>query len=274
MSLLSVNEKRCQRDGICAIVCPAGLIEMKNEDEIPRMIENGEAYCIRCGHCVAICPHGAMSHSAMKAEQCPPLREDLLPTFDRVEHLIRARRSVRVYQKRQVPRELLARCIEVARFAPSGHNVQPVQWLVIYNREQIDFFAAQVIEWMEHLIREKSPLAERMHLDRVVETWNAGEDRIFRYAPHVIAAHAPKEEDTAPTACAIALAYLELAAFSLNIGACWAGYFNAAINQWPPLLDALALPEGHTTFGAMMIGFSRYSYHRLPLRNDARILWR
>jgi nitroreductase len=247
---------------------------MENEDEVPKMIENGEAYCIYCGHCVAACPHGAMNHSAMKTEQCLPLREDLLPAFDRVEHLMRARRSVRVYQKRPVPKDLLTRCIEVSRFAPSGHNSQPVQWMIIYSRETLHLFAAQVIDWMQSLVQEKSPLAARMHLDHVIDCWNKGEDRIFRHAPHVIVAHAPRDERTAPAACTIALTYFDLAAFSLNLGTCWAGYFNAAANSWPPLLKALALPEGHTTFGAMMVGFSRYSYHRLPLRNDARIIWR
>jgi hypothetical protein len=46
-----------------------------------------------------------------------------------------------------------------------------------------------------------------MHMDRVVAAWEAGKDRIFWGAPHVVVAHAPKDERTAPAACTIALTY-------------------------------------------------------------------
>jgi nitroreductase len=36
-------------------------------------------------------------------------------------------------------------------------------------------------------------------------------------------------------ACAIALTYLELATYSLGLGACWAGYFSAAAAFYPPM---------------------------------------
>jgi hypothetical protein len=37
---------------------------------------------------------------------------------------------------------------------------------------------------------------------------------------------------------------------------------------------ALALPEDHISFGAMMIGYPKYKYHRLPLRKEPQIIWR
>ena len=72
----------------------------------------------------------------------------------------------------------------------------------------------------------------------------------------------------------IALTYLELAATSMGLGCCWAGYFNAAAASFPPLIEALALPEGHQSYGAMMIGFPQYQYQRLPARNEPAITWR
>ena len=72
----------------------------------------------------------------------------------------------------------------------------------------------------------------------------------------------------------IALSYLDLAASSFGLGTCWAGYFHAAATMWPPMRNAVDLPERHTCFGAMMIGYPKYTYHRLPLRNEPRITWR
>ena len=69
----------------------------------------------------------------------------------------------------------------------------------------------------------------------------------------------------AQSTCTIALTYLELAAAGMGIGACWAGYLNAAANSFAPLTEKLPLPENHRCYGAMMIGYPRYGYHRLLL---------
>jgi len=96
---------------------------------------------------------------------------------------------------------------------------------------------------------------------------------VLRGAPQLIIAHGQALPPT-QTACVIALTYLELAAFAQGLGACWAGYFNAAATFYPPMQQALALPEGHQSFGAMMVGYPKFQYHRLPLRNEAKITWR
>jgi len=53
----------------------------------------------------------------------PTLAENLLAMY-------RARRSVRSYDPRPVPRAILERCIEAARLAPSACNSQPWTFLV------------------------------------------------------------------------------------------------------------------------------------------------
>lgn len=274
MSLLTVDHEKCHRDGICAEVCPVEIIEFKDKDAFPSLVDGGDKLCIRCGHCVAVCPHEAMSHATMKPEECSPIHEDWLFGPEHVEHFLRHRRSIRTYRKRPVEREVLTKLINVARFAPSGHNLQPVKWLVIHESAEVQRMTGFVVDWMRHLIAEESPLAAAMHLDRVVSFWEKGNDPIIRNAPHVIVAHARKDDRSAPAACTIALTYLELAASSFDLGACWAGYFNAAAMSWPPLHEELGFPEGNVSYGAMMVGYPKFKYQRLPLRNDAEILWR
>ncbi len=273
MSLIVVDRDKCRRDGVCVSECPAKIIELRDQDSFPAPIDGAEELCIDCGHCVAVCPHGAMSHRAMSPEQCPPVRREWLLGPEQVEYFLRARRSIRTYKNQPVDREVLSRLIDIARFAPSGHNSQPVRWLVIYHREEVHRLSGLVVDWMRHLVRLGDPLAEALHMGRVISAWEQGLDRVSRGAPHIIVAHAPEEERTAPAACIIALTYLELASPSFGLGACWGGYFNAAANFWPPMKGALPLPEGHISFGAMMVGYPKYSYHRLPLRNDAQISW-
>ncbi len=273
MSLLTVDQEKCKQDRICLAVCPAKIIEFKTKEAFPTLINGGEELCIRCGHCVAVCPHGAMSHEIMKSEACTPIKDEWLVGPEQMEHSLRARRSIRVYKKKEVEHALLTRLVNIARFAPSGHNMQPVNWLVIYDRDDVRKMSGFVIEWMRHLIKEESPLAATLHMDRVVAAWEDGIDRICRDAPHVIVAYAPEDNRAAPQACTIALTYLELASASHKLGACWAGYFNAAANLWPPMQKALRLPDGHVSFGAMMMGYPKFKYHRLPLRNEAKMAW-
>ncbi|MBW2491890.1 MAG: nitroreductase family protein, partial [Deltaproteobacteria bacterium] len=119
---------------------------------------------------MAVCPHGAMSHAIMKPEECLSVNNDLLFGPEQVEHFLRYRRSIRNYRKKQVGQEVLKKLIEIARFAPSGHNFQPVKWLVIYERDEVQRMAGFVIDWMRHLINEDSPLVAALHLNRVVSS--------------------------------------------------------------------------------------------------------
>ena len=61
MDLLTINQQTCNRDGICAAVCPIGIIDW-TQGGLPALAAGGEQSCIRCGHCVAVCPTGSLSH--------------------------------------------------------------------------------------------------------------------------------------------------------------------------------------------------------------------
>jgi nitroreductase/NAD-dependent dihydropyrimidine dehydrogenase PreA subunit len=273
MNLFEVNEQTCAQDGICAKVCPMGLIGFE-KGACPRPVADAEEMCIRCGHCVAVCPTGSLQHRDVPIEQCPPIKDELRISAEECEQFLRSRRSIRVYKNRAVPREDLQRLIELARYAPSGHNSQGAQWLVLGSREELHRLAEIAVDWMRWVITKMPEFAALMHLERTVQRWETGEDVILRNAPTVIIAHAAKEDRMAPTTCTIALSYLDLAATRLGLGTCWAGYFNAAATTFPPMMEALALPEGHQAFGSMMVGFPAFAYQRLPTRKLPNITWR
>lgn len=273
MNLFEVNEQTCAQDGICAKVCPVGVIAFQ-KGTFPRPVADAEELCVRCGHCVAVCPTGSLSHRVVSLERCTPIKSELKISAEACEQFLRSRRSIRVYKKRIVPRDDLQRLIELARYAPSGHNSQGAKWLVLGNREELQRLAGIVADWMRWVIVNVPELAVFMHLKRTVQRWEGGEDVILRNAPAVIIAHAAKEDRLAPSTCTIALSYLELAATGLGLGTCWAGYFNMAATTFPPMTAALGLPAGHQVLGSMMVGYPAFTYQRLPTRKAPDITWR
>jgi nitroreductase/NAD-dependent dihydropyrimidine dehydrogenase PreA subunit len=274
MALLSIDQEKCTRDGFCVAECPMGLIEMKTDDSVPSAREGAAKLCINCGHCVAVCPHAALSLTTMNPADCPPVRKDLSLTPEHAEHFLRCRRSIRSYKDKPVDRSTLEQIIDMARYAPSGHNSQPVHWLVFEGSDRLKQLAGLVVDWMRVMIANHPEIAGPMHFDRVVTAWERGQDRVLRGAPQLVIAHGPQALTASQSSCTIALTYLELAATSFGLGTCWAGYFNAAATFYPPMSDALALPVGHQSFGAMMIGYPKYPYRRLPLRKQPKIEWR
>jgi nitroreductase/ferredoxin len=274
MSAIAFDDARCNRCGICVLECPAAIIRMADADALPAFVEGGGERCIVCGRCVAVCPLSAVSLDGMKPEDCSPVTKNLLPTPEEVELFLKARRSTRAYRDEPVPKDELAKLIDIARYAPSGQNAQPMQWLVIETTPEVRRLAGIVAEWMRGAIEEMPQIAEFLRFDLLVADWDRGRDRILRGAPHVFIAHGPKDDIMAPQAAPIALTYLELAAYSMRLGACWAGFLQTAATFAPSVAEALQLPEGHQSLGAMMIGYPRHRFQRVPVRKQPEVIWR
>lgn len=273
MRHINVDQDKCRHDGICTAICPISIIAME-DGQTPQLIAGQEELCISCGHCVAVCPHGALSLDEMETAACPPVRAELTLGSEQAEQFFRSRRSIRTYSSRAVEREQLTRLIDLAHYAPTGTNSQQVQWLVINSRAQLHVMGALIIDMLRNLIAAGHPLAQAYRLERSVAAWEAGRDPVLRGAPALIVAHAPKAYPLAQVDSTIALTFLDLAAPTVGLGACWAGFFMMAAAQNPQLQELLALPDGHSCCGALMIGYPQYPYHRLPTRKEPAITWR
>ncbi|MBM3157041.1 MAG: 4Fe-4S dicluster domain-containing protein [Chloroflexi bacterium] len=274
MTIFKVDNEKCNRCGICVLECPPRIIEIKESGALPSTIQGQEERCIACGHCVAVCPLDAISLDIMSPWDCAQMQNELLPSAGQVELLLKSRRSIRAYKPERVPHDSLLKLIDIARYAPSGHNSQPLHWLIVEDPRETRRLAALVVEWMNVLIKKSPRVNELFHFDLFVSAWERGEDRVLRGAPNVIVAHAPKDTPMAQENAAIALTYLELAAYSMGLGACWAGYLLAAATSFPAMMNELALPGGHRCFGAMMVGYPKHKFRRIPLRNEPHIIWR
>lgn len=267
----SVDYSKCNQDGLCVLECPAKIIEM--DEKGPVVIEGAEDTCIQCGHCVAICPEAALTLDFLSPEACRAVDEKLQLTPDHVDHFLRSRRSIRTYRNKSVPPDVLEKCLSLAAAAPTGSNRQSVKWLVVHDKKDVQSIAAHVIDWMRHVLTHAPEIAARLNMQKLIEAWEAKIDRICRDAPHLIFAYALKENGIAKADCDTAIAYLELALPSFGLGSCWAGYVTFAVNQWPPLAAFLGVQDDHQVHGAVMVGYPKFTYKRIPSRNKAEIVF-
>jgi len=223
---------------------------------------------------VAACPTGAFSHQNASPEACLPIPDDARITAEQIGQLMRSRRSVRNFTDEPLARELIAELLDVARFAPSGCNAQPVHWLVLHDTSQVRRASELAVGGLRQMLTQEPASLLSEVLRRLVSRWDEGVDVVARGAPHLILAHAPKDDPLAPSACIIAQTYLELAASAHGFGTCWMGLVDMTANTWPPLREFLALPPGHVVLASMAIGRPAFQYVRIPPRKQLRLMWR
>ncbi|MBU2102895.1 MAG: nitroreductase family protein [Candidatus Omnitrophica bacterium] len=274
MSFCVIDAQRCIRCGACVTVCPLKIITIDTARRLPVSIAEREPLCIQCGHCVAVCPSGAFTLSSMPPGSCRELTPGWDLSFEAIENFLCGRRSIRVYKNDIVTKDSIEKIINAARYAPSGINRQPVRWAVIHDPARVQRVSGEVINWMRTLIAQGDPMAVALRMEAMVGAWESGNDCICRGAPHIVCVYALRDDMTAPAACTIAATYFELAAASLGLGACWAGYVQMAVNAYDPARRAAGIPRQAACFSSLMFGYPAYRYRRIPLRNPARILWR
>jgi nitroreductase/NAD-dependent dihydropyrimidine dehydrogenase PreA subunit len=274
MSLITIDQAKCNQDGICVAECPARIIRLESKKDYPSPTLDFKDNCLKCGHCVTVCPTGALSLDWLSPEDCKPIKQKLFVTPEQAEQFLCGRRSIRVFKEQTVDRTILEKLLEIACSAPSAKNQQPWHWTVIQEPAEVRRLAGMVIDWMRAVIQDNPEEAEARGFIRAVASWDEGYERICRGAPHIIVAHADKNWIFGPEDCALALSLLDLFATSIGLGACWGGYFYKAVNHHPPLFNALGLPTDHLAFGAIMVGYPKFKYQRIPVRKRPRVTWK
>jgi len=128
--------------------------------------------------------------------------------------IITKRRSVRAYLPTPVPREMITKCIEAARLAPSACNSQPCRFIVIDQPEMKDRIAAAAFSGT---YKACSFAASAPVLVAVVNQRGNLASRfggIIRKVPFSL------------IDIGIGVEHFVLQATELGLGTCWLGWFN------------------------------------------------
>jgi nitroreductase/NAD-dependent dihydropyrimidine dehydrogenase PreA subunit len=271
--MISINKETCKQCGLCAAVCADGIILFK-EKQYPRQMPGTSEVCLKCGHCVAICPTSSLTHPDIPLEQCPPIRPELKLSPEQVEQFIRSRRSIREFKDQPVPRQLVQKLIDVAHYAPTGHNNQDVEWLVIDDKATLLAIEKAGTGWLKDTIVQQPQMAAVMNMPILLQKQEHDLDLFLRKAPALVIALSTKDNAMAAIDATIAMTTLELAAPSLGLGGCWAGFVYFMANAYPPVQQILSLPADKAGCGVMMLGYPKYQYARTIARRPAHIMWK
>lgn len=142
---------------------------------------------------------------------------------------IRSRRSIRKFERRPVPPELIRTMLEAAMYAPSARNAQPWQFVVIDDTSALAAYG------------QKHPNAE-MAKDAPLGILVCGDLRL-ELSPGYW-----------PVDCAAAVQNLLLAAHALGLGAVWTGVYPRE-DRMTTLRQMCQLPPEVMPHSLVVIGY-------------------
>jgi nitroreductase/NAD-dependent dihydropyrimidine dehydrogenase PreA subunit len=295
MYTITIDSNKCKKDGICASVCPKGIFVQRQKLTIPEVVD--EEGCIACGQCVAICPQGAISHSDFPATTIQAIQFEQMPTSEQVITLLKTRRSIRAFRDKPLAKDTIETIIDGARFAPSGHNSQSTEFLVVQDRAVLNKLSALVIEYLKFEIkrfsnpffrtlallagREKaeSGLHEIPGFKQMIQMFESGADPILNGAPVLLAFHARRTVGLADVNAQLALQNASLVAHALGIGHFYTGWVISPgrapmARAWNRRIPSLiGIPPGNELYGALALGYPIPKFKNMIERKPPQIRW-
>ena len=282
---IAISSELCTRCGRCIVTCPRCLFVSEGERIHP---VHDLSQCLLCGHCVAVCEPNAICHSGVPIDQSPLLGK--LELDDQMlERFLRRRRSIRRFKAQPIEQAKIDRLLDIARYAPTGGNVQGVHYTMLREDEirQLELatagFYRRLIRRLENpfgrIIVRQVVGAEALDrllmgvpdLKRDVGRVERGEKGYCHNAPLVILIHGGREYPTIPEDCCFATYHLVLAAETLGLGSCLIGFVTAAATREKAIRDLVRLPDGHHVYAALAVGYPAEKFFRLVPRNAPRV---
>ncbi len=276
--MIEIKPELCIKCEYCVDTCPSNIFKM--DQNIVRV--DFEEYCILCGHCIAICPEDAIRHDKLNYTLFREILSTPKINPQDLYTLFQTRRSIRNFEEKPIPRDLIEQLISEARYAPTASNLQNVEYLILQNQtippfvEKVRNFYADVLKIFESSKSEDPTTLRR------IRKWNywlteaeKGRDALFYNPQVVILVYAPCSDSLASLNVGFATAYLMLAAHANGLGTVNIGYAVEAIRRKPKIAEELGISmEKFGVFAVLSLGYPVHEYSKIPIRNPVSITWR
>jgi len=170
---------------------------------------------------------------------------------------IKKRQSVRLYEQKPIPKEIINTIIEAAHQAPfmSDERFQPWRFVIVEDPE----FKQKLVQTIEPIrskfvenLKETQPEAFERAMKQY-EIMDDPNDLIFYSAPVIIYVIAPAINSVGS---AMVCQNIITAADSLGLGSCYVG-FGALVKSNADVVQALELTDGERIYGPVVLGYPK-----------------
>lgn len=290
---ITINSDICNKDGLCAMTCPVSIFQQDEKRTLPKIAEASLKRCFGCGQCMAICPQDAITHTGYPEGTVNPIQKEIVPKYDQLVELIRSRRSKRSYKEKPVERSVIEKVLEAARFAPSGHNEQSTEFIVVQDEQTIHEIGKLTAASLNKLASPfHSPIGRMMvrraigkrgaeylgklapEFEGLASLYNSGTDLILHKPPVLVLFCADSVGGTlAGINANLALHNAALAAETVGLGCFYTGFVVVVSERDDSIAKLVGLPETHKIYGALAMGYPRLKFRKWMERNPAKVTW-
>ncbi len=175
---------------------------------------------------------------------------------------INKRRSIRAYESKPIPRDVINTIIEAGNQAPSTMGMmngvlrfQPWRFVVIENpefKQKLFQTAFPIWKKMTGSMKEMDPEVYEK-VTKLYETMPEPKDMVYHGAPVIIFVIGPISN---AVSCALACENIMLTATSLGLGSCYVG-FGAMVKGNAEVVQALELKDGERIYGPILLGYPK-----------------
>jgi len=264
MPIIGIDYEKCNKCEICVRTCPRYFRKDNEQDKV--VFEDPQNECNLCGRCIAVCPADAILYENLgdiftfEETQDP----SILIQYETMHKFMSAKRSMRGYKSKKVPKIILEKVLNTIKYAPTAANIRNLECTLITDKIIIKKLSETV---MDTLIAANSP----GYSERAKQAKEIGFDMIFYDAPHVMIIHTSKPYYPNDSMNAtIALTYGMLSAQSLGLGTCWIGLAQAILAANRELRENVVGIKGRI-WGVITIGYPTQRFFRVPPRPSLKI---
>jgi nitroreductase len=183
-----------------------------------------------------------------------------LISYESMHKFMSAKRSMRGYKKKKVPKHDLKKVLNTMKYAPTGANIRTLQCTIISDDDKIKELSGVV---MDGIIATNNP----RYSERFIKARKQGIDTIFFNAPHVLIIHSRNPGDAMNST--IAITYGMLAAQTLGLGSCWIGLAHGVLSANKEARENIAGIRGNI-WGVMILGYPTQTYYKVPPRPEIK----
>ena len=262
MPILGIDYEICNNCQNCYNACARYFRRDKEQNRI--VFEDPNNLCDSCGRCVAMCKSDAIIYENLGEllnfeEAQDPSK---LISYETMHKFMSAKRSIRGYKKKKIPKAILQKVLNSMKYAPTGANIRTLQSTIISDENKIKKLSEVV---MDAIIASSNP----RYSENFIKAKKRGIDTIFYNAPHVMIMHSNNPGDAMNAT--IALTYGMLSAQTLGLGTCWIGLAHGVLTSNKEVREKIAGIHGNV-WGVIIIGYPSQIYYRVPPRPDIKTM--